>query len=84
VAKALRRLRFADDLATLPIKGDKLFVNGKEAGYIASAIHSPAFSGNIGLGYVRREHNKVGNELTVKTAAGESAVKIVGLPFTAS
>jgi folate-binding protein YgfZ len=81
VAKALRGLRFADDLTPLPAKGDKLFVNGKEVGYVASAIQSPALNANIGLGYVRREHNKVGNELTLRTAAGESGVRIVEFPF---
>jgi len=82
VAKALRGLRFADELVPLPAKGEKLLFNGKEVGYVASAIHSPALNANIGLGYVRREHNKVGNELTIKTATGESAVKIVETPFT--
>jgi folate-binding protein YgfZ len=81
VAKALRGLRFADDLTALPSKGDKLFANGKEVGYVASALRSPALNANIGMGYVRREHNKVGTELTLKTSAGESSVKIVDLPF---
>lgn len=81
VAKALRGLRFADDLAALPAKGDKLLVNGKEVGYVASALRSPALNANIGLGYVRREHNKVGTELTLKTAAGESQAQVVELPF---
>jgi len=85
VAKALRGLRFADNLSAPPTKGDKLFANGKEVGYVASAIRSPALNANIGLGYVRREHNKIGNELAVKTAGGvESAVKLVDLPFTSS
>jgi len=65
----------------LPGKGDKLFVNGKEAGYVASAIQSPALGNTIGLAYVRREHNKVGNVVTVKSAAGESEAQIVELPF---
>jgi hypothetical protein len=30
---------------------------------------------------VRREANQIGNELTLRTAAGESAVEIVELPF---
>ncbi|MGZ5568369.1 MAG: CAF17-like 4Fe-4S cluster assembly/insertion protein YgfZ, partial [Limisphaerales bacterium] len=41
VAKSLRGLRLADDLKALPLKGDKLFKNDKEVGYITSATHSP-------------------------------------------
>lgn len=81
VAKALRGLRFANDLTALPQKGDKLWRDGKEVGYVATAIRSLAFEANIGLGYVRREHNAMGTELRVKTAAGESQVRIVELPF---
>jgi folate-binding protein YgfZ len=81
VAKSLRGLRFADDLKTLPAKGDKLVFNGKEVGYVCSAIHSPALGANIGLGYVRREHNQPGTELSLKSAVGESTARIVPLPF---
>ncbi len=80
VARALRGLRLADD-QPLPARGDKLLVAGKEVGQVASAVHSLALGVNIGMGYVRREHNKIGSELTVKSAAGESVARIVGLPF---
>lgn len=80
VTKELRGLRLADDLKTLPQKHDKLFFNGKEAGYITSTVKSPLI-GNIALGYVRRETNQTGNELTLHATAGESTAKIVGLPF---
>jgi folate-binding protein YgfZ len=78
VAKALRGLRFPGDY--LPARGDKLTVNGKEVGYVASATRSPALNATIGLGYVRREHNKVGTELVVKGAQEGEAV-IVEVPF---
>ena len=81
VAKALRGLRFADSEQPLPRKGDKLFFDGKEVGYVCSAIHSPALSANIGMGYVRREHNQIGTELKLRTANGEAAVTIVERPF---
>ena len=81
VAKQLRGLKLAGDLKTLPHKGDKLFNDGKEVGYITSAIQSPALHTNIALGYVRREANEVGTELMLRTAEGESSVKIVALPF---
>ncbi len=81
VNKELRGLRLATDLESLPKKGDKLFHAGKEVGYVTSAVKSPALNSNIALGYVRREANQIGNELTLRTVAGESPAKIVELPF---
>jgi len=80
VAKALRRLRLADDLKELPKKGDKLYRDGKEAGYITSAVASPALKANIALGYVRKEANQAGTELILRTADGESVVKVEDMP----
>jgi folate-binding protein YgfZ len=81
VAKALRGLRLADDLSALPACGDKLFQDGREAGYITSALASPAFRANIALGYVRKEMNQIGAHLTLQNAHGESPVEIVKLPL---
>jgi folate-binding protein YgfZ len=84
VNKELRGLRLADDLKTLPQPHDKLFHNGKEVGYITSAVKSPALNANIALGYIRREANQVGTALALHTANGESPVMIVELPFVKS
>ena|ERR1043166_1400990 len=81
VAKALRELRLADDAKELPRKGDKLFFGDKEVGYVCSAIRSPTLNANIGMGYVRREHNQIGTELKVKSAHSETGATIVELPF---
>jgi len=81
VAKSLRGLALPDGLSALPAKGDKLFKDGKEVGYVTSAVVSPRFRANIALGYVRREVNQLGTELTLRTAGGESPAKIVPLPF---
>lgn len=81
VTKELRGLRLSGDLPILPANGAKLFDAGKEAGYVTSAVKSPALDQNIALGYVRREANRIGNELKLQTTAGESTVKIVELPF---
>jgi folate-binding protein YgfZ len=81
VTKELRGLRLADDLKILPARGDKLFHNGKEIGYVTSAVKSPSLNANIALGYVRREANQIGTELVLRTASGESSVKILELPF---
>ena len=63
------------------MRGDKLFKDGKEVGHITSAVASPTFQANLALGYVRRECNHAGTELTLRTATGESAAKVVELPF---
>jgi folate-binding protein YgfZ len=81
VTRELRGLRLADDLKILPARGDKLFFNAKEAGQVTSAVKSPKLNAAIALGYVRREAGQIGNELTLRTAAGESPAKIVQLPF---
>lgn len=81
VAKEWRGLRLADELAALPQKGDKLFHAGKEVGYITSAFKSPALKKNLALGYVRREVNQLGTDLSWRGAGGESPVRIVALPF---
>lgn len=81
VAKALRGLRLPDNLKTLPQKGDKLLREGKEVGYITSAIASPTFKANIALGYVRREANQIGTELVVRMKEEEAAVEVAVLPF---
>jgi folate-binding protein YgfZ len=81
VNRELRGLRLAEDLKSLPVKGDKLLHGGKEVGYITSAVSSPALQANIALGYVRREVNQVGTELTSLTANGEITARVVALPF---
>ncbi len=83
VTKALRGLRLADDLAALPLKGDKLVKDGREVGTIVSTLKSPSLGHNFALGYVRKECNGPGTELVLRTAAAESAAKIVKLPFGA-
>ncbi len=81
VARALRGLRLDDELGSLPVPGDRLVKDGKEVGFITSAIASPTFQAYIALGYVRRESNQVGTELTLHTSAGASRATIVPLPF---
>ena len=84
VTRELRGLRLANPAGAglpLPQKHDKLFHAGKEVGYVTSAVKSPSLNANIALGYVRREANQIGNELTLRTTAGESPAKIVELPF---
>jgi len=81
VAKALRGLLLPDALPALPRRGDKLFHGDKEAGYVTSALASPAFRRNIALGYVRREWHQAGTKLKLGPTPGEQSVTVVELPF---
>ena len=81
VARALRGLRLPSDLPALPQHGDKLLHEGKEVGFITSAVRSPTISANVALGYVRRECNQPGTALTLRMAAGDFPTCIVPLPF---
>jgi len=76
VNRELRRLRLADELKTLPARGDKLVHDGKEVGHVTSAVHSPTLNANIALGYVRREVNQAGTELKVHTTEGEFTARV--------
>jgi folate-binding protein YgfZ len=83
VNKELRGLRIADDLKSLPTKGDKLLHDGKEVGYITSAVKSPLLNAIIALGYVRREVNMFGTVLTLNSEMNDIGITIVELPFAA-
>jgi aminomethyltransferase len=81
VVKALRGLRLADGLDPLPEKGTKLYLGSREVGYVTSAKFSPALQAPLALGYVRREANAVGTELTLRQSGGDSVARVVELPF---
>lgn len=81
VARALRGLRLADDATITPRAGDKLFAGDKEVGHLTSVGRSLRLGGWLALGYVRKEHNQAGTELTVRAPGGEASVRIVDLPF---
>lgn len=79
VAKALRGLRITS--GPLPNKGDKLFAGEKEVGYITSSVYSPTLQANVALGYVRREHNAPGTELSWRGETGTGTAQVAQLSF---
>lgn len=81
VAKSLRGLRFDESCPSLPNHGDKLFHEAKEVGNVTSSTISPRLKTGIALGYVRKEANTFGTELTCKGGWGECRARIVELPF---
>jgi folate-binding protein YgfZ len=81
VNRELHGLRLADDIKAWPQRGDKLFHNGKDVGYLTSVVKSPLLKANIALGYVRREAAEIGTELALKIGDREATAKIAKLPF---
>lgn len=78
VAKVLRGMRLKKE-TSIPKRGDKLFKDGREAGFITSAAFSPVWNATIALGYVRREFNSLGAELTLEAGDGPAPIEIVDL-----
>lgn len=76
VAKSLRRLEFGAGAGETPSHGAKLLLQGKEAGYVTSAVRSPVSGALVGLGYVRREAAS-GAGLSVETGAGPVSVYVL-------
>lgn len=76
VAKALRGLSFEPN-APVPSPGDKILKDGKEVGWITSAVFSPKLQRPVALGYVRKECNQIGTQLLVN----EARAAIVPTPF---
>lgn len=64
--------------AALPAAGAKLSVDGKDIGWVTSAVESPTLGRRIGLGYVRREQLAPGTQLVVE---GGGEAEITQLPF---
>jgi folate-binding protein YgfZ len=70
VNRQLRLLRLPEGMAPLPVKGDKLFHEGKEVGHVTSVAAAPS-GRKTALGYVRREAIEAKAELVLQTAAGQ-------------
>jgi folate-binding protein YgfZ len=81
VTRSLRGLEFEASKEPLPRHGDRLTQDGREVGYITSAIHSPRLGRSIGLGYVRREVADAAAVLEVQTQAGRRMARLRALPF---
>jgi folate-binding protein YgfZ len=81
VNRHLSGFKLAQNLESLPQRGDKLLFEGREIGFITSALASRRLRSPIALGYVRREQGQVGIELTLRAAGQESPARVAELPF---
>jgi folate-binding protein YgfZ len=81
VNKELHGFRLEGNLDPLPVRGEKLLLDGKEVGHLTSVVFSPTFKGVVALGYIRRVNNKPGTELVVRTLSGEGKARVTALPL---
>ncbi|MCI0527466.1 MAG: aminomethyltransferase family protein [Nitrospira sp.] len=65
----------------VPPKGAKIWKEGKELGWVTSAVFSPGFKKPIALGYVHRNSAQPGTSVSVETAHGPLGGEVVSLPF---
>ena len=76
--RVARRLAgFTLSAAALPASGARVLAGGKDAGWITSAVLSPA-RGPIALGYVHRDFTPPGTPVTIE---GSGDALIAALPF---
>ena len=81
VAKTLRGLVIPGETTRVPARGEKLWREGKEAGYWTSAVYSTRMGKVVGLGYVRKEFKDPGQALSLKVEGTELPVTVASLPF---
>ncbi|MGB7559838.1 MAG: glycine cleavage T C-terminal barrel domain-containing protein [Candidatus Acidiferrales bacterium] len=62
-------LRFSGD--AIPGRGEELFADETEIGFVTRAAKSPAMNAVIGMGYVRREQTEPGSKVTWKSGHAE-------------
>jgi folate-binding protein YgfZ len=79
VSKKLSGLVVANEV--VPAKGDKLFKEAKEIGYVTSAINSETANAVIALGYVKYGFFDKGSNVEIETQAGRVQASVVELPF---
>ncbi len=74
-------LQSEDSSLPLPVKGDKLFHDNQEVGWVTSAAWSPRLQRAVALGYVRREHLVAGTLLRIDRQGTPVIAEVTTLPF---
>ena len=83
VTRALRGLRFLDEVPEMVPRGSKVLKDGKEVGLVTTGFVSASRNAVIALGFVRKECNAIGTELGVGVNGVTRPVRIEALPFAA-
>ena len=80
VSRSLRA--FEMDEKAIPRHGyDIVDENGEKIGYVTSGTMSPSLKKGIGMGYINKPHNKLGNKIYIKIRKKTVPATIVKLPF---
>lgn len=79
VSKQLSGLAIEGDL--VPSRGDIVMKEGKEIGFITSALKSPTLHSVLALAYVKYGFFEPGNSLEVQTDSRTLSASVVELPF---
>ncbi len=61
--------------------GHKIFVDGKEVGYVTSGAYSPVLKRSIGMGYVKASHAYIGYRLDIEIRGVMHEAKILDFPL---
>lgn len=69
------------DGETLPVRNALIRQDGKDAGWITTAVRGRAVDGIIALGFVRRKFRASGGSLEVEVDGSPTRAEIVDLPF---
>ena len=77
VAKSLRVLVFQKEPSVPILRGEKLFHQDKEIGYITSGVFSPRRNKSLAMGYVRKECNQPGQVLYRSPEMGGEGMEVV-------
>lgn len=84
VNRMLRGLVLTGGSADSAAKGDKLFTDEKEVGYVTSIARSSRMQARVALGYVRKEAQEPGTELFLRSASGQMKAIVTELPLVKS
>jgi folate-binding protein YgfZ len=79
VSKKLSGIALSDN--TVPERGDIVRKEGKEVGFVTSALQSETLGSVIALAYVKYGFFEAGNTLDVQGASGTTPAIVVELPF---
>lgn len=59
----------------------QIFKNGQRVGWVTSGTYSPTFKKAIGMAYIDKKYDKLGNKLKIKIRDNLVEAKIAKLPF---
>ena len=81
--KGLKRRRVGIKMLEkgIPRKGYEIYKNGEKIGEITSGTFSPFLGIGIGMGYVKTEYDKEGEEIAVSIRGKQLKAEIVKMPF---